>query len=71
LFVGAGGAASLAGGYVIVIAITLLLGFAGKLPGTRRRRAAECPECGYDCEAITADAVGAKTCPECGSRLTG
>jgi DNA-directed RNA polymerase subunit RPC12/RpoP len=53
------------GAWPLAMSVTLVLGLARKLPGTRRPRAGMCSRCGYD---LTGLASGGRrsTCPECG-----
>lgn len=57
----------------IALIVLLILGFAGKLPGTRivirdtmtPSQYWKCPSCGYDMSSIKSD-----LCPECGESLS-
>jgi hypothetical protein len=66
-FVGpSGGAIFACGIWPLAMSVTLVLGLAKKLPGTRKPSPGRCPACGYDVSTLEVDSARAITCPECG-----
>lgn len=58
-------------GTCCVVAQTLgVVGAAGAILHTPRRRRGHCPSCGYDLKGLTPDPQGGMRCPECGRQET-